>query len=87
MPIVRSKVTSQGQISVPMIIRRKLGIESGSILEWEVDGDMVRIRRAGAFTSADIHKAVFLSSTPEKRSTKEMKEGIRDYVQTRYARR
>jgi bifunctional DNA-binding transcriptional regulator/antitoxin component of YhaV-PrlF toxin-antitoxin module len=29
----------QGQISVPVEIRRKLGVGPGSVLEWEQDGD------------------------------------------------
>jgi len=33
MTILHSKVTAQGQISVPAEIRRKLGIGPGSVLE------------------------------------------------------
>lgn len=31
MPIARSKVTAQGQISVPAEVRRKLGVGPGSV--------------------------------------------------------
>jgi AbrB family looped-hinge helix DNA binding protein len=34
MPIAKSKVTAQGQISVPAEVRKKLGIGPGSTLEW-----------------------------------------------------
>ena len=86
MPIARSKITAQGQISVPMDIRRKLGIGPGSVLEWAEEGDKVVVRRAGSFSSEDIHRAVFGAKTPPKRTLRELKEGIREYARKRYAR-
>ncbi|HEX4771505.1 MAG TPA: AbrB/MazE/SpoVT family DNA-binding domain-containing protein, partial [Bryobacteraceae bacterium] len=46
MAIARSKVTSQGQISIPSDVRQKLGIGPGSVLEWEEDGDKIIVRRS-----------------------------------------
>jgi AbrB family looped-hinge helix DNA binding protein len=86
MAIARSKVTSQGQISVPMEVRRKLGVGSGSVLEWEEDGDKMVVRRAGRFSSQDIHRALFGARTPKARSIEELKEGVRRYARKRYAR-
>jgi AbrB family looped-hinge helix DNA binding protein len=86
MTVARSKVTAQGQISVPADIRRKLGIGPGSILEWEEDGDRIVLRRAGVFRSEDIHRALFKGRKQEKRNADELKEGIRRYVRKRYAR-
>jgi AbrB family looped-hinge helix DNA binding protein len=85
MSIARSKITAQGQISIPAEVRRKLGVGPGSILEWEEAGGKVFIRRAGRFTSEDIHKAIFGARVPEKRSLDELKEGIRRHVRSRYA--
>ena len=82
-----SKVTAQGQISVPADIRRKLGIGPGSVLEWEQDGDKMAVRRVGRFTSQDIHRALFGKRGPETRSLDELREGIRHYARERYARR
>ena len=86
MEIAHSKVTAQGQISVPVDVRRKLGIGPGSVLEWEEDGDKMVVRRAGRFSSEDIHRALFGARTPEKRSAGELREGIRRYARKRYAR-
>jgi AbrB family looped-hinge helix DNA binding protein len=86
MATVRSKVTAQGQISVPSSIRKKLGIGPGSVLEWEDDGDHIVVRRAGRFNSEDIHRAVFGERKPQRKSMAELKEGIRSYVRKRYAR-
>ena len=37
MRIAQSRVTAQGQISVPAEVRRRLGVGPGSILEWDVE--------------------------------------------------
>jgi antitoxin PrlF len=86
MSIARSKITAQGQVSIPADVRRKLGVGPGSVVEWEEAGDKVLVRRAGRFSSEDIHKAVFGTRTPEKRTLDELKEGIRRDVRKRYAR-
>lgn len=86
MALVHSKVTAQGQISVPVEVRKKLGIGPGSVLEWEDKGDQIVVRRAGRYTSTEVHAAVF-PRAPRQRSTKALKEGIRKYVRKRHAGR
>jgi AbrB family looped-hinge helix DNA binding protein len=85
--LAQSKVTAQGQISVPLEIRRKLGIGPGSILEWDEDGDRIVVRRSGRFTSQDIHRALFPERAPKSRTVEDMKDGIRRRARERYARR
>ena len=87
MALAHSKVTSQGQISVPAGVRRKLGIGPGSILEWDQEGDKIVVRRSARFTSEDVHRALFPKKAPTPRTVDEMKEGIRRRVRERYARR
>jgi AbrB family looped-hinge helix DNA binding protein len=86
MAIAHSKVTAQGQISIPVEVRRRLGVGPGSVLEWEEDGNKMVVRRAGRFTSEDIRRALFGSQRPKARSLEELREGIRSYVRKRYAR-
>jgi AbrB family looped-hinge helix DNA binding protein len=87
MTIARSKVTSQGRISVPAGVRRKLGIRPGSILEWEEDGDRVFVRRTGQHSFEDIHRALFGDRPLKRRGLEELKQGIADYIRERHARR
>ena len=87
MALAHSKVTAQGQISVPAEVRRKLGIGPGSILEWEEDGEKMVVRRSGRFTSEDVHRALFPKKAPARRTVEEMKESIGQRVKERYARR
>ena len=86
MAIAYSRLTAQGQISVPKEVRRKLGIGPGSILEWEEEGERIVIRRAGRYSSEDVHRALF-ETTPDPRTLEELKEGVRQYVNVRHARR
>lgn len=86
MAFAYSKLTAQGQISVPAEVRRELGIGPGSVLEWDAAGRDIVVRRAGRYTSEDVHRALF-ATTPRRRSLKDLKEGIRKYVRRRHARR
>ncbi len=86
MALAHSKVTAQGQISIPSDVRRKLGIGPGSVLEWDEDGDTIVVRRSTRFSSADIHRALFAGRVPKSKTLAEMKEGIRRRARERYAR-
>ena len=86
MALARSRVTAQGQVSVPASIRKRLGIAPGSILEWDEAGGNIVVRRAGQFSSEDIHRKLFPKGPPEPRTIDEMKEGIERHMRERYAR-
>jgi len=45
------KVTTKGQVTIPVEIREKLGIQPGAEMEFAVDGDTIRVtpvRKAAA---------------------------------------
>lgn len=86
MAIAYSKLTAQGQISVPTEVRRRLGIGPGSVLEWEQEGERIVVRRAGRYSSEDVHRALF-EEPPKPRTLEELKEGVRKSVKARHARR
>jgi AbrB family looped-hinge helix DNA binding protein len=86
MAIAQSKVTAQGQISVPAEVRKKLGVGPGSVLEWDQQDDQVVVRRAGQFSSADVHDAIFPDSDQAPPRRANVKEGIRKYIRKRHAR-
>jgi len=87
MALAQSKVTAQGQISVPVKVRRKLGIGPGSVLEWEEEGDAVVVRKAGRYASEDIHRAIFRHGAPASKKSKDFDEGVRRYIKKKNARR
>ena len=85
MAIAQSKLTAQGQISVPAEVRRKLGIGPGSVLEWHEQDDGVVVRRAGRFSSSDVHDALFPKGAPKGKRAADVKGAIRKYVRQRHA--
>lgn len=38
-----SRITSKGQTTIPVEVRRALGITSGDVVRYEIDGDSVRL--------------------------------------------
>lgn len=86
MPLAHSKLTAQGQVSVPAKVRQRLGVGPGSVLEWEDEGDRIVVRKAGRYSSEDIHQALF-SKLPRRRTVGDMKAGIRQAVKRRHAGR
>jgi AbrB family looped-hinge helix DNA binding protein len=84
MAITQSKITSQGQVTVPAEVRRKLGLAPGSVIEWrEVDGEIV-VARASKYVSEEIHQKLF-PSPPARRSLEELDEGVRTRMRRRHA--
>jgi AbrB family looped-hinge helix DNA binding protein len=83
----QSKLTSQGQVSVPVAVRRRLGLGPGATLEWveDKDGRLV-VRRAADHDSAAVHGALFPEGTPRRRSLAELRQGVALAMHRRHAR-
>ena len=45
MKTLTSTVSQKGQTTIPQTVREKLGVKEGDILEYEVEGAAVRIRK------------------------------------------
>ena len=87
MALAQSKITTQGQISVPAEVRRKLGIGPGSVLEWDEEGGAVIVRKAGRYSSEDIHRAIFPRGAPAPKKVEEFDKSVRRYTKKKHARR
>jgi antitoxin PrlF len=85
MSIAQSKLTAQGQISVPAEVRRRLGVGPGSVLVWEEQDGAFVVRRAGRCSSSDIHAVLFGGQKPAATGSDVVRAGIRKYVRTRHA--
>jgi len=81
MAIAQSKLTAQGQISVPAEIRKKLGAGPGSVLEWDEKNGEVVVRKVARYTSVDVHQALFGKSKPRP------DVNVEEAIQTRMRRR
>lgn len=51
-----SKISEKGQTTVPKEIRDILGIRSGDLIQYEVDGNVIRLRRL------DVEENIWLKS-------------------------
>jgi antitoxin PrlF len=88
MVIAQSRLTAQGQISVPAEVRRKLGLAPGSVIEWDEEQGSIVVRRAGGCTLDEIHRRLFPKGPASPAVTvEEMDDGIRRYVRKKHALR
>ena len=87
----QTKLTSQGQVSVPAAVRSFLHLIPGSVLVWSQEGDRIVVERAKRHSTAEVHQALFgngASGPPTgaaPRTLAELKQGIRQRMQRRHA--
>ena len=87
---VQTKLSSQGQVSVPAAVRSFLHLMPGSVLVWSQDGDRIVVERAKRHSTAEVHQALFADQAPTGVPAKrlaELKQGIRQHIQRRHAGR
>ncbi len=86
----QTKLTSQGQVSVPAPVRNFLHLIPGSVLVWTQEGDRVVVERARRHNTSEVHQALFSEGLPSGAGTTktltELKQGIREQVRRRHAR-
>ena len=96
----QTKLTSQGQVSVPAAVRRLLCLMPGSSLQWQELNGQVVVQRATQHDTAAAHHALFgrepaASASPEKakagaktkaKTLNELKQGIKLHLQAKHAR-
>jgi AbrB family looped-hinge helix DNA binding protein len=77
----RTRITSQGQTSVPQEVRRQFGMGPGDEIIWsEEDGRLV-VRVRGTHTLGDVRKALALPSTEGAIA---VKAAIRDRIRRKF---
>lgn len=84
MLVATSKVTSQGQISVPSEVRKALGIRPGTELVWDRRENGEYVVRPKRLTLADLPQVVGKVSV--KLSDEELREARRAFLGSRIDR-
>jgi AbrB family looped-hinge helix DNA binding protein len=82
--VAMSKVTSQGQISVPAEVRRDLGIRSGTELIWDRRENGEYVVRSKRFTLTDLHQIV--GAPTVHLSDEELREARGEFLASRMKR-
>ncbi len=83
----QSKLTSQGQVSVPAPVRSFLNLMPGSVLVWAQEGDRIVVERAKRHSTQQVHQALFPEGTGGSGPGKtlvELKQGLRQRMRSRY---
>ena len=89
---IQTKLTSQGQVSIPAAVRHLLGLTPGSTVEWVQDGDDIIVKRAVRSSSADVHTALFPEAAKEPASAAaaktlaQLKQGVAQRMQRQYGK-
>ena len=84
MLIAMSKVTKQGQISVPVEVRRDLGIRPGTELIWDRKENGEYVVRPKRLTLADLHEMVGAPAVHV--SDQELQEARHEFLASRMKR-
>ena len=85
MGIAQSRVTAQGQVSIPAKVREKFGIAPGNLIEWDESGGDLIIRKAGQYSIQDVRMALRIQTATPKTEA-EIREGIKARVRRKHAR-
>jgi len=70
-----SRLSSKGQVTIPKTVRDRIRLKPGDTISYEMEGDVVRIRRLDPFDAA-FHSA--LSMTLDEWTTQQDEEAFRD---------
>ena len=87
---IQTKITSQGQVSVPAAVRQFLSLTPGSVLVWTEEEGRIMVERAVRHSTAEVHQALFAngaSASGPAKTLAELKQGIRQHMQRRHAGR
>lgn len=91
---IQTKLTTQGQVSVPAAIRHLLALTPGSTLVWTEIAGKVMVERAVRHSTAEVHQALFADDASKADQTlakqkpktlTQLNQGIKQHMQQRHA--
>ena len=86
MSLGQSRITSQGQISIPVSIMRQFGLAPGSVVTWNtLEGHLI-IEKTGQYSLEEI-KAVLKLPKGIHKSDEAIREGLQARVKAKHAGR
>ena len=86
MGLAQSRITAQGQVSIPVSVMRQFGLAPGEIITWDtLEGHLV-IEKAGQYSLADVQEALNLAVGLPKTEA-EIREAIKNRLRTKHAGR
>ena len=86
MSLAQSKITAQGQVSIPVSVMRQFGLAPGGVINWETLEGRLVIEKAGLYSLADVQSALKLSKGLH-RTEEEIWEGLKARMRAKHAGR
>jgi bifunctional DNA-binding transcriptional regulator/antitoxin component of YhaV-PrlF toxin-antitoxin module len=86
MSLAQSKITAQGQVSIPVSVMRQFGLAPGEVINWDTLEGRLVIEKAGLYSLADVQSALKLPKGLHK-TEEEIREGIKVRMRTKHAGR
>jgi AbrB family looped-hinge helix DNA binding protein len=87
MGLARSRITAQGQVSVPAAVMRKFGLAPGDFIDWENREGTLLVRKVGQFSLGDVATALNLQEGVLHKTGPELLEGVKERMRRRHAGR
>jgi bifunctional DNA-binding transcriptional regulator/antitoxin component of YhaV-PrlF toxin-antitoxin module len=84
MSLARSRITAQGQVSIPVNIMRQFGLAPGEVINWGTLAGHLVIEKAGQYSLEDVRKALKLPKGI-RRTEDEIREGVKARIRTKHA--
>lgn len=84
MNIGQSRITAQGQVSIPVSVMRQFGLAPGEVINWDTLNGRLVVAKAGQYSLEDVRKALKLPKGIHK-TDEELKEGIRAAMRAKHA--
>jgi bifunctional DNA-binding transcriptional regulator/antitoxin component of YhaV-PrlF toxin-antitoxin module len=82
--IAQSRITAQGQVSIPVGVMKQFGLAPGQVITWDdIDGQLV-VQKAGQYSLEDVQRALKLPKGLHK-TDKEIREGIKARMRAKHA--
>ncbi len=86
MSLAQSRITAQGQVSIPVSVMRQFGLGPGEIINWDTLNGHLVIEKAGQFSLEDVQKALRLPKGTHK-TDEEIRDGIKAAMRAKHAGR
>jgi len=86
MGIAQSRITAQGQVTIPVSVMRQFGLAPGELISWDsIDGHLT-VAKAGQYSIEDVRTALNLPKALHKTDA-DIREGLKAMAKAKYAGR
>ena len=85
MRLAQSRITAQGQVSIPVSVMRPFGLAPGEVINWDTLNGHLVVEKAGQFLLEDVQKALKLPKGTPPKTDDEIKDGIRAAMRAKHA--